>query len=622
MAVNPIIDSRDVRFILFEMLEIDSLTKHQKFADFDRDTFDSVLDLAETIAVEQVYPANSTADKTHAQYKTDTKEVIIPEEYFPGFKAYYEAGFLGISTDQELGGMGMPHSIFAATTDFFTCASVAFTMYTILSLGTLALIQHFYNGPDKEMIISKILSGEWGGTMCLTEPDAGCDVGALKTKAVPINDTEYKISGNKIFITAGDNNYYKNIAHAVLARVEGDSAGTKGISIFFVPKMNYNPDGSIKDRNDVVCSGIEHKMGIRASATCSMSFGDEGKCKGYLMGGRQKGMAIMFQMMNLVRHYVGGQGVSVSSAAYMHAATYAKNRVQGADITQKSPDAKGVPIVNHPDVKRMLLSMKSRVEAMRSLHYFCALQTDLMHVMDGEAKKEANALLEFLIPINKAGNTDTSWDVTGMAIQVYGGYGFVEEYPVAQYSRDSKILSLYEGTNGIQSMDLTMRKLLMDKEQYSYGVYKKRIKEVIAAAKGVIDDKYAAIVERGVAEMDQVVDNMKKAMAGGNIPQILANATPLQEAFTMLTYAWFTLWGLVKATPKFKQLAGDKKGADLQAFLKDNQEAAYYNGRVLSGQFYLRSEFPKYFGRIEALLNDEDSVLKTNATVFCNTPAE
>ncbi|MBN1531707.1 MAG: acyl-CoA dehydrogenase [Spirochaetes bacterium] len=623
MAVNPIVDSRDVRFILFEMLEMDSLTKFPKYADFDRETFQSVIDLAETIAVEKVYPINSAADKKHAQYKPDTKEVIIPEEYFPGLNAYHEAGFLGIAAEQDLGGMGMPETIFAVATDYFSAASIAFTMYPMLSIGALNLVKNFYTGADKDLIIQKLITGEWGGTMCLTEPDAGSDVGALKTKAMPIKDNEYKISGQKIFISSGDNNYYKNNIHPVLARIEGDPAGTKGISIFVVPKTNYTPDGKLTGSNDVVCAGIEHKMGITASATCTLSFGDEGKCVGRLMGDQRKGMKIMFQMMNEARHFVGGQGMSVSSAAYMHAATYAKNRTQGVHVTQMlNPEAKGVTIINHPDVKRMLLSMKSKVECMRALHYYCALQTDLIHVSEGDAKREAQAVLDFLIPINKAGNTDTSWDVTATAIQVYGGYGFIEEYPVAQYARDSKILSLYEGTNGIQSMDLTMRKLLMDKEQYNYSIFKKKIKETIAAAKGVVDDKYLKVVDRALAEMDKVVDSLKQAMAGGKFLHIFANATPLQEALTMLTYAWMALWGLAKATPKMKELVGDKKGEEREALLKDNLEAAFYNGRVLSSQFYLGSEFPKYFGRIEALLNDEAAVAKANDTVFCNTPAE
>jgi len=535
MALNPIVDSRDVKFILFELLDVERLTKADKFKDFDRDTFESTIELAEQIAVEQVYPINAAADKKHAHYNPSTKEVTVPEEYFPGMKAYYEAGFIALATKQEVGGMGMPDVIYQAATDYFSCASVAFTMYPMLSIGALNMYMGFLPESEaKNIIIEKMLSGEWGGSMCLTESDAGSDVGALKTKAVKQADGTYKITGQKIFISSGDNNYYKNMIHPVLARIEGDPAGTKGISIFMVPKYLIDPSkpGAIGAFNDVNCAGIEHKMGITASATCTMSFGDEGKCVGWLMGQERQGMKIMFQMMNEARLYVGSQGMSVSSSAYMHAVTYTRNRVQGVDVTQMlNPEAPKVTIINHPDVKRMLLSMKSKVEAMRTLTYLCAMQVDLTHTEQGEAKNEAQGLLELLIPICKAGNTDTAWEVTGDAIQCYGGYGFCSDYPVEQFARDAKILQIYEGTNGIQSMDLTMRKLLMNKDQYNYAVYKKRIKETMAKAKGVVDDKYIAVMEKGLAKMDDTVEKMKKDMAEGKFLHIFANASPLQRAF-------------------------------------------------------------------------------------------
>ena len=623
MALNPIVDSRDVRFILFELLEADKLTQYEKYSAFDKDMFEDVLNLAETIAVEQVYPINAAADKKHAQYKPDKKEVVIPEEYFPGLQAYYEAGFLGLANDPEIGGMGMPDCIGQAAMDYFSAASIAFSMYPALSVGALNLVKNFYNGGDKQLIMDKMLTGEWGGTMCLTEPDAGSDVGALKSKASMKSDNLYKVTGQKIFISSGDNNYYQNMIHPVLARVEGDPAGTKGISIFMVPKYRIKPDGSVGDFNDVICSGIEHKMGITASATCSMSFGDDGNCEGYLMGEQRKGMKIMFQMMNEARLYVGLQGMSVSSAAYMHALVYAKNRVQGPHVTQMTnPEAKGTQIINHPDVLRMLLSMKARVEAMRTLTYYLGKAIDLTHVEQGDVKKESQAIVDFLIPVNKAGNTDTAWDVTGDAIQVYGGYGFCSDYPVEQYARDSKILSLYEGTNGIQSMDLTMRKLLMDKDNYNYSVFKKRIQETLAAAKGVVDDNYVKIMEKGIAKMDEVVEYMKAQMAGGKFLNLFANATPLQQALTMLTYAWMHLIGLVKAYPKMKALVGDAKGADREALLKDNQEAAFYTGRVLSGQFYIGAEFQKFFGKADYILQGETAVLKASKPIFTGAPEE
>lgn len=618
MALNPIIDSRDVRFILFEMLKVDELNKFSKFSDFDRDTFEEVISLAEKIAVEKVYPINQESDKTHAQYNPATKEVVIPEGFRNGLDAYYEAGFIGLANEQAIGGMGMPSPMYYACTDFFTAAGVAFSMYPMLTVGAMNMYVNFLaESTVKSTVIEKMLSGEWGGTMCLTEPDAGSDVGALKTKATKNSDGTYNIVGQKIFISSGDNNYYKNMVHPVLARIEGDPAGTKGVSIFMVPKFWINDDGSIGQFNDVICSGIEHKMGITASATCTMNFGDEGKCRGILLGQERQGMKIMFQMMNEARLYVGSQGGSVSSAAYMHAVTYARNRVQGADVAQMlNPEAKGVPIIKHPDVKRMLLSMKSKVEAMRSLTYYLAYLHDMSHLGTDQEKEDAQALVELLIPVNKAGNTDTAWEVTADAIQTYGGYGFCCDYPVEQYARDAKILAIYEGTNGIQSMDLTMRKILMNKDQKNYCVFKKKILDTIKAAKGVIDDKYIISMEKALVKMDEVILMLKNDMAKGQYLNIFANATPLQQAFTKLTYAWMHLWSLSIAAKKMKDLVGFKKGEDRDKLIAENSEAAYYTGRVLSGQFYLGAEFQKYFGFVDYLLAQETSVAKAGSAIF------
>ncbi len=624
MAVNPIVDSRDVRFVVFEMLETDKLTKYDHYSDFDKDMFEDVLDLAESIAVEKVYPANAEGDKNPVTYDPDTKEVRIPEAYFEGLDAYYDAGFLGIMIPQEYGGMGMPAVMYNAVTEYFTAASTAFSMYPALSIGAANLIINFYEGDDKDVILEKMLSGEWGGTMCLTEAEAGSDVGALTTKAKRKEEKDFIIIGNKIWISSGENNYYKNMIHPVLARIEGDPEGTKGISIFMTPKINFDTSGNLQDENDVICTGIEHKMGINGSATCMLAFGDEEKCTGKLLGQEKKGMRIMFQMMNEARLYVGLQGQAVASAAYMHAATFAKTRIQGVHVTQMmNPEATKVAIIEHPDVKRMLLGMKSKVEAMRSLVYFCGYIHDRIETAESEDdKKEFQGLLDFLIPITKAGNTDMAWEVTGEAVQVYGGYGYSSDYPVEQYARDSKILSIYEGTNGIQAMDLTMRKLLMNENQYNYSVYQKHFRQTIDKAKGVVDDRYVDAMEKALAKMDETVEHLKKQMAEGKFLHLFADATPLQRALTMLTYAWMHLWAMTIATPKMKELVGDKKGAEREEFLNDNFEAAYYSGRVLSAQFYIGKEFPTFFSMCDAILDGESALLKTGLSTFSASPEE
>ncbi len=618
MALNPIIDSRDVRFVLFELLKLDELSKRiPKYQDFDRDTYDEFLDLAERISVEQIYPASAQGDKDGCKYDPATKQVIIPRCYKEPLDTYYQTGFLGVSAGQEMGGMGMPHVMGFSCTEIMCAGSLPMLMYPGLSHGAMMIVEEYGTEEQKKIYIDKILTGKWGGTMCLTESGAGSDVGALKTKAVRNQDGTFTITGEKIFISSGDNDYYENMVHLVLARIEGDPQGTKGISIFLVPKYLPKNDGAKGEYNDVACTGIEHKMGIKGSSTCTLAFGDNGKCKGFLMGEEKKGMRIMFQMMNEARLGVAMQGLSIASAAYMHAVTYARNRLQGVHVTQLlNPEAKGVTISQHPDVKRMLLWMKSYVEGMRVLSYFLANNITLIELTEGEEQSEAKALVEILIPICKAGNTDTSVLVTSEAIQVYGGYGYISDYPVEQLMRDSKITTIYEGTNGIQAMDLTMRKILMNENQYDYNVLKKRITETVTAARGVVDEKYVALVEKGLVKLDEVIEMMKKQMKEGKFMHLFMNATPLQKAMFMLTLGWVHLWSLTVTHPMLKKVAGDLKGPERDKLLEENGEAAYYSGRVLSSQFFIGTEFPKFFGMIEAILFGETAVLKATDPTF------
>jgi len=599
------------------MMDVEGLTKFEKYADFDKDMFEDMINLAETMAVEEIYPTFEEGDKEGCQYIGDTKEVKIPQCYHAALDKFYEAGFGGMDVDAEWGGMGIPQVIAWACNEYFCAANYPLLMYPGLTHGAAELIEVFGTQEQKEAYLAKMYDGSWGGTMCLTEPDAGSDVGALKTKAVRQDDGTYKIVGQKIFISSGDNDYYENMIHPVLARIEGDPPGTKGISIFIVPKYLVNEDGSNGEFNDVSCAGIEHKMGIKGSATCTLSFGDNGNCTGYLLGEERKGMKIMFKMMNYARMGVGLQGHATSSAAYMHAVTYARNRIQGVHVTQMlNPEAKGVTIVNHPDIKRMLLLMKSHLEAQRAMIYYLYKNYELAMLLDGEEAKEAQALLEIITPVEKAGCTDSAVTLTSEAMQVFGGYGYCSDYPVEQMMRNAKITAIYEGTNGIQAMDLTMRKILMNPEQYNYGVLKSRIMDTVSKAKGVVDDKYVELIERGVSKLDEVVEMMKGQMAGGKFLHLFANATPLEQAMYMLILAWMHLWMLTITVPKMKELVGDKKGEERDALLKDNQEAAFYAGKVLSSQYYIGAEFPKYFGNIEALLGGESAIIKAGEDIF------
>ncbi len=617
MAKNPLVDSRDVRFVLFEQLEVDKLNKYSKYEDFDRDIMEDSLNLAETIAVNQIYPTLSIGDKEGAKYIPETKEVKVPEAYREPYKAYVEAGFNALRFPVEEGGVGMPISVNVGCKEYLAAANTSFGFFPGLAEGVSDMIIQFGSQEQKDTYIENLLTGKWSGTMCLTEPDAGSDVGALKTKAVKQDDGTYLLTGQKIFITGCEHDLAENIAHAVLARVEGDPPGTKGISIFLVPKYLINADGSLGERNDIECAGLEHKMGINSSATGTLAIGDNGKCVGYMLGQQCKGMNVMFLMMNEARISVGMQGLALSSAAYMHAITYAKNRVQGAHVTkmlEKNPPS--VTIINHPDIKRMLLWMKSYVEGMRMISYYLAYNVDLEHVLDEDEAKEATAIVDLLTPILKAGNSDMSWLITAEAMQVYGGYGYTQEYPVEQFARDSKIASLYEGTNGIQAMDLAMRKILMNEGQFNYKTWRRHVDKTIADAKGIVEDKYIELVQSSVTKLDEIIDLLLGQVAAGKFLHIFSSATPLEKLMFDITIGWMHLWSLTICMPKMKELVGDAKGEEREKILDQNNEAAYYSGKVLSSQFFLGTELTKAFGKIQSFLFGDTSVIKSNEHIF------
>ena len=622
--LNSLVDTRDVKFVIFELLEADRLTKYPIFVDFDHDTFDATIDLAEQIFVEEIFPTAEEGDRIGAKWDPVTKEVKIPEIFKPALDQYYSSGFIGLTDDVENGGTGMPNLIGCAVGEFSCAANYCFGMYPGLSHGAMELLFSFGTEEQKQMYAAKLMSGEWGGTMCLTEPEAGSDVGNLKTKAVKQPDGTYKITGNKIFISSGENDYYKNMIHPVLARIEGDPRGTKGISIFIVPKFRINADGSSGEFNDVICTGIEHKMGIHGQGTSQMAFGDNGNCVGYLLGQERQGMKIMFQMMNYARNGVALQGLGNASAAYMHAVTYTKNRYQGADVTQMlNPDAPLVTISKHPDVKRMLLWMKSHLEGERILCYYLFKNIDIASVSSDETeKKEAQAMVEILTPICKAGCTDKGVEITSMAMQCYGGYGYCKDYPIVRYMNDSKILCIWEGTNGIQSMDLVMRKILMNKDQFNYKVMIKRMNETLSSAKGIVEGKYCDLFAESLKELDELIEMLKQQMAKGKFLNLFMHATPLQEAMYMIAIAWCHIWSLTLTLPRMNEFVGDSKGADRDALLSDNAEAAFYTGKVLASQFYLGSEFPKFFGRARAIKFNEVAPVKAIDPVFTGAPLE
>ncbi|HUN53921.1 MAG TPA: acyl-CoA dehydrogenase [Smithella sp.] len=615
-----LLDSRDTRYVLFEMLEVDKLNLFEKYSGHDREIYEDTLRLVEKIAAEQLYPVNIEGDHTGVRYDPASGAVTTPECFKPAYQAMAEAGFIGVSADAAFGGLGMPLAISVACKEYFCSACGCLTFYALLTGSAAQLVHSFGTEEQKNLYLPRMLSGAWGGTMCLTEPSAGSDVGNVKTKAARQEDGTYNICGQKIFISGGEHDLADNIIHMVLARVEGDPAGTKGLSLFIVPK--YIPaspasNGTLQKRNDLICTGIEHKMGIHGLSTCTLTFGENNHCKGYLLGEKQKGMRQMFQMMNEERLFVGLQGLAVSSAAYMHAAAYAKNRLQGAKVTELlNPEAPQSPIIEHPDVKRMLLRLKSYTEGMRVLTYFLGKNLDIAALDKDEAGREANAMAELLTPLCKAGNTDTAWDITAEAIQIHGGYGYCQDYPVEQYARECKILSIVEGTNGIQSIDLLMRKVLMDKNQYNLSIFKKKVRETLSAAESLVDDKYRMPIQEALCKLDEVVSFLNKQLASGNLPAVFGHATSFQKALFMLCMGWTHLWNMVVAAKRLNDITGIAAVASRHEQDKDLSDAAFYRGKILASRFFIGTEFPKYASLTDAIINNDSALTEACASIF------
>ncbi|HQG31617.1 MAG TPA: acyl-CoA dehydrogenase [Deltaproteobacteria bacterium] len=612
-----LVDNRDFQFVLFEFLELDKMSAFDRFKQFDRGMYEDTLRLAEKIAVERLFHVNAAGHKQGCTYDPVTRSVRLPAGYREAACALVEAGFLSISDDPAIGGTGMPLAIQSCAFEMFCGAGGALMLFFMLGHGAALLIQHFGTLEQKSRYVPKLLSGEWGGTMCLTEPGAGSDVGALKTKAVLQPDGTYRITGQKCFITNGDQDITDQIIYPVLARIEGDPPGTKGISLFIVPKYLLNEDGSLGERNDVFCTGIEKKMGAHGSATCSMSFGENERCIGYLLGERGRGMNIMFQMLNETRLEVGIMALGGSSAAYLQAVDYARTRLQGPHFSRMfDPDAPKVPIIEHPDVMRMLLWMKAYVEGERMLSSYVSSQIDLQHLLEGDSAREAKSLVDFLIPIVKAGNSDMAWQITSEAIQVHGGYGYCSEYPVEQFAVDCKILSIVEGTNGIQGLDFVMRKILMNPGQYNFKVLKERMMSTIEKAKGIVDTAYIDSLRKGIEEFESVISHMKQLMDRGKYTTLLMNVDPVRKAGFDVAIAWMHLWSLTLTKPKLESLAGGKTGDGLEEILGRDREAAFYYGKVCASEFWLATEFPKYFGKINAILQAEKIGIQPGTMAF------
>lgn len=595
-------DERDILFLLFEQFRIQDYLGKAPYAEFGEDDARMIITEAIKFTTREVGTLNSYADRVGCKHDPQAGTVTVPPLMKELQKKYEENGWHLLRAPEEWGGQAAPHAVSLAVSEFFSGACAAWAMYTGLTLGSAKLIHTFGTDEQRSLYCPKMYSGEWMGTMCLTEPAAGSEVGRNAATAVKNDDGTYKITGTKIFISGGDHDMTDNIIHLVLARIEGAARGTKGLSLFIVPKMNINGDGSLGETNDVICRGIESKMGIKASATATLNFGDNEACTGFLLGAEEhKGISQMFQMMNEARIGTGMQALSQASSAYLNAVGYARERVQGKPFADIATGKRGesVTIIHHEDVRRMLLEMKCKVEGMRALALKLAAHGDRAAVA-GEGTEVASKELgyvELLTPLVKAYLSDQGFRVAELAIQVYGGYGYIKDYPVEQYCRDIKIQSLYEGTNYIQSLDLVGRKLNQDG-----GALVRQLAEDITRlvkeheADEVFGSDAKALGE-ALGHMTATTMQFMKFFQEGQHQLIPLAATRFLEMMAEVTCAYLLLEGAVIAHEKMQDLA------------ETDRDYSFYAGKIHSARFFIRNILPGVKMKAEVIASRDKTAI-------------
>lgn len=587
-------DLQDIRFVLFEQLDIDERLKAvEQYADFDHDTYDTMLEEARRLAEEVLSPVNKVGDVQGCKLDREGN-VTTPDGFKAAWDAYVEGGWMGFSAPEEVGGTALPRTLSIATTEMFSGAATAFAMYPGLTAAAARMLHHFAAEPLKSLYAEKMFTGEWAGTMCLTESGAGSAVGDNRARATPTGEPGvYHLEGEKIFISGGDQDLSENIVHMVLARTPGAPEGTKGLSIFIVPKFLVDDEGNLGERNGAKVVGIEHKMGINGSATCTLALGTDQPCVGYLMGEEFSGMKIMFTMMNEARIGTGIQGMSLASAAYQNALSYAKERKQGPSLDNlRDPGAKSVAIVNHPDVRRMLMTQKCLVESMRSLVYSVGLRADLAENGDEEQQKKHGGQVDLLVPIVKAMCTDVGFECTVLAVQTFGGYGYTQEYPVEQHVRDAKICSIYEGTNGIQAMDLLGRKM-RQKGGALFMEWLQEANERVATGAAAGFEAEAGLLGKAIGNLGATAMHLGGLGMQGDLAGAMLQASPFLRQFGWVVLG---LESLDQAVVAKRLLDG---GAD----------DAHLRGKALNLRFYVNNVLPQAVALGKSITNGDSSCL-------------
>ena len=588
---------RDMQFVIRELAGLERLTALPGYEEVTLELADAVLEEAAKLASEVLAPLNKTGDEQGASLTRDG--VVAAQGFGAAYRQFVENGWNGLGGDSEYGGQGLPGLIAAATVEIWNSANMAFALCPLLTAGAMEALKQHGARELKARYLPKLVSGEWTGTMNLTEPQAGSDLSAVRTKAVPEGD-HYRLYGQKIFITWGDHDMTDNVVHLVLARTPDAPEGVRGISLFLVPKVLIDADGNLGERNDVRCVSIEHKLGIHASPTCVMSFGDAQGAIGYLVGQENKGLAHMFTMMNEARQKVGLQGLGIAERAYQAARDYAKERVQGRPAGQKSGDR--VTIIHHPDVRRMLLTMKSQIEAMRAFGYVLAADLDLAHKHPDEAeRRRRQARVDLLIPVLKGWCTELAVEVTSLGVQVYGGMGFIEETGACQYLRDARIAPIYEGTTGIQAADLVGRKLPADKGWAMAALIGEMhaVEPQLAQADGADFASIRAALRDGVLALEQATQ------------WVLQTIEQDPDATLAASFSYLMLVGYVCGGWQMARAA-----VAARACLQSGEHKGFYRAKIATATFYAEQIMPKANALLSAVKSGASTALALGEECF------
>lgn len=586
---------RDFKFLLNEYLNLSQYAAVEGFADANEEFITPVLEAAANLCEEVLFPLNEVGDRVGLKY--DNGRVIMPDGFKEAYKTYIEGGWTGFTCDPAYGGQGLPEVLNMPLMEMVCSANLSFGLTPGLSHGAYNAINQHASEQIKQEYLPKMVSGEWSGVMCLTEPQAGTDLGLIRTRAVPNADGSYAITGNKIFISSGEHELTENIIHLVLARLPDAPAGIKGISLFIVPKFLVGDDGSLGERNKFICAGLEHKMGIHASPTCQMNY--EG-ATGWLVGEPHKGMKAMFTMMNAARLYVGVQGLGIGEVAYQNALAYTKERLQSrAPTGAKEPEKPADSIIHHPDVRRMLLTMRAFTEGARALALEMALKIDLAHRHpDAAMREEAEDFVQLLTPVVKSYLTDGGFETASLAMQCFGGYGYIKEYGVEQYLRDARITMIYEGTNGIQALDLVGRKLPNAAGKYLRAFFHPADRFIAENREKPEMAEFAKPLAKNLEYLQQAT--MWLAGAGLKNPDdVAAGAVEYQKMFALVVLGF--VWAR-QAKVAMEKLSNSPDAA----------QKGFYEQKIATARFYVQKILPQAVALLQSITAGSKSTMQAS----------